>query len=139
MQAIPQIPNFGFCKDGKGKVVYFLSRESVIEDLKIFEEIANKSLGQGRWSEYDPSIIETDNYVIEDEQNLYNLLSTSKPHDDLIRSFFIEIFDHNIAVIFINLDKSIISVVNRFNDSLLRNIDENSCVFAREYDDIEDY
>lgn len=139
MQAIPQIHNFGFCKDGGGKVVYFLSRESTIEDLKIFEEIANKSLGQGRWSEYDPSIIETDNYIIEDEQNLYNLLSTSKPNDDLIRSFFIEIFDHNIVVIFINLDKLIISVVNRFNDSLLRNIDENSCVFAREYDDIEDY
>ena len=43
--------------------------------ITVIEKIANQSLGQGRWSEYDPSIVETSNYVIEDEQNIYELLS----------------------------------------------------------------
>ena len=139
MQYLSQIPNFGFTREGDGKVVYVLSRELAIGEFYIFEKIANKSLGEGQWSQYDPSIVETPSHVIEDEQNIYELLSINKHSDDLIRSFFIEILDQNIKVISINLDKAAISFINEVDESFIRNIDENSCVFAREYDHIEDY
>ena len=139
MQYLSQIPNFGFTREGDGKVVYVLSRELAIGEFYIFEKIANKSLGEGQWSQYDPSIVETPSHVIEDEQNIYELLSINKHSDDLIRSFFIEILDQNIKVISINLDKAAISSINEVDESFIRNIDENSCVFAREYDHIEDY
>ena len=139
MQYLSQIPNFGFTREGDGKVVYVLSRELAIGEFYIFEKIANKSLGEGQWSQYDPSIVETPSHVIEDEQNIYELLSINKHSDDLIRSFFIEILDQNIKVISINLDKTAISFINEVDESFIRNIDENSCVFAREYDHIEDY
>ena len=139
MQYLSQIPNFGFTREGDGKVVYVLSRELAIGEFYIFEKIANKSLGEGQWSQYDPSIVETPSHVIEDEQNIYELLSINKHSDDLIRSFFIEILDQNIKVISINLNKAAISSINEVDESFIRNIDENSCVFAREYDHIEDY
>ena len=139
MQYLSQIRNFGFTREGDGKVVYVLSRELAIGEFYIFEKIANKSLGEGQWSQYDPSIVETPNHVIEDEQNIYELLSINKHSDDLIRSFFIEILDQNIKVISINLNKAAISSINEVDESFISNIDENSCVFAREYDHIEDY
>ena len=102
MQYLSQIPNFGFAREGDGKVVYILSRELAIGEFNVIEKIANQSLGQGRWSEYDPSIVETSNYVIEDEQNIYELLSINKSSDALVRSFFIEILTKNIQLILIN-------------------------------------
>jgi len=139
MQFPYQIPNFGFTRDGEGKVVYVLSKELAIEELNILEEIANKSLGQGLWSEYDPSIVETRNYVIEDEQNIYELLSVNKFSGDQVRPFFEEILDESIKLIYINFEKSIITVISEIDDGFIKNIDENSYVFAREYDCIEDY
>jgi|TARA_B110000902_G_scaffold108514_1_gene128189 hypothetical protein len=139
MQYLSQIPNFGFTREGDGKVVYVLSRELAIGEFHIFEKIANKSLGEGQWSQYDPSIVETPSHVIEDEQNIYELLSINKHSDDLIRSFFIEILDQNIKVISINLDKAAVSSIIEVDETFIRNIDENSFVFAREYDHIEDY
>ena len=139
MQYLSQIPNFGFAREGDGKVVYILSRELAIGEFNIIEKIANQSLGQGRWSEYDPSIVETSNYVIEDEQNIYELLSINKSSDALVRSFFIEILTKNIRLILINFEKETISVVDDIDDRFIKNIDKNSYVFAREYDCIEDY
>lgn len=139
MKSPSQIPNFGFTRDGGGKVIYVLSKELAIEELNILEEIANKSLGQGLWSEYDPSIVETRNYVIEDEQNIYELLSVNKSSDDQVHVFFEEILDESIKLIHINFEKSIITVISEIDDGFIKNIDENSYVFAREYDCIEDY
>ena len=139
MQYLSQIPNFGFAREGDGKVVYILSRELAIGEFNIIEKIANQSLGQGRWSEYDPSIVETSNYVIEDEQNIYELLSINKSSDALVRSFFIEILTKNIRLILINFEKETISVIDDIDDRFIKNIDKNSYVFAREYDCIEDY
>ncbi|MDB9790116.1 hypothetical protein OAB58_01055 [Gammaproteobacteria bacterium] len=139
MQYLSQIPNFGFAREGDGKVVYILSRELAIGEFNVIEKIANQSLGQGRWSEYDPSIVETSNYVIEDEQNIYELLSINKSSDALVRSFFIEILSKNIRLILINFEKETISVIDDIDDRFIKNIDENSYVFAREYDYIEDY
>lgn len=139
MQYLSQIPNFGFAREGDGKVVYILSRELAIGEFNLIEKIANQSLGQGRWSEYDPSIVETSNYVIEDEQNIYELLSINKSSDALVRSFFIEILTKNIRLILINFEKETISVIDDIDDRFIKNIDKNSYVFAREYDYIEDY
>jgi len=139
MQYLSQIPNFGFAREGDGKVVYILSRELAIGEFNIIEKIANQSLGQGRWSEYDPSLVETSNYVIEDEQNIYELLSINKSSDALVRSFFIEILTKNIRLILINFEKETISVIDDIDDRFIKNIDKNSYVFAREYDYIEDY
>ncbi|MDA8997606.1 hypothetical protein N9J59_00930 [Gammaproteobacteria bacterium] len=139
MQYLSQIPNFGFAREGDGKVVYILSRELAIGEFNVIEKIANQSLGQGRWSEYDPSIVETSNYVIEDEQNIYELLSINKSSDALVRSFFIEILTKNIPLILINFEKETISVIDDIDDRFIKNIDKNSYVFTREYDYIEDY
>jgi hypothetical protein len=139
MQYLSQIPNFGFAREGDGKVVYILSRELAIGEFNVIEKIANQSLGQGRWSEYDPSIVETSNYVIEDEQNIYELLSINKSSDALVRSFFIEILTKNMQLILINFEKETISVIDDIDDRFIKNIDKNSYVFAREYDYIEDY
>jgi hypothetical protein len=139
MQYLSQIPNFGFIREGDGKVVYVLPRELAIGEFNIIEEIANLSLGQGRWSEYDPSIVKTSNYVIEDEQNIYELLSINKSSDALVRSFFIEILTKSIQLILINFEKETISVIDDIDDRFVKNIDKNSYVFAREYDYIEDY
>ena len=139
MEILSQIPNFGFTRDGEGKVVYVLSRELAIEDLKIIEEIANKSLGQGCWSEYDPSIVETSNHVIEDEQKIYDVLSINESSGDLVRSFFTEILAQNIKLVSINFEKATISVINEIDDIVIKDIDRSTYVFAREYDSLEDY
>jgi hypothetical protein len=120
MQGLPHIPNFGFTRDGDGKVVYVLSRELETGEFNIFEKIANKSLGEGQWSEYDPSIAETPSHVIEDEQNIYQLLSINRHSDDLIRSFFIEILDQNIKLISINLDNETVSTIDEVDDIFIR-------------------
>jgi len=139
METLSQIPNFGFTRDGEGKVVYVLSRELAIEDLKIIEDIANQSLGQGCWSEYGPSIVETSNYVIEDEQKISEILSINESSDEPVRSFFDEILAQNISLVSINFEKATISVINEVDDTFIKGIDRNSYVFAREYDCLEDY
>lgn len=138
MQYLSQVPHFGFCREGGGKVVYVLSRELEIGEFKVIEAIANKSLGKGRWSEYDPSIIETANHLIEDEQNIYKLLSINSSSNAL-HVFFIELLEKNIKVISINFENSSINNVNQISDSFINSIDKNSYIFAREYDYIDDY
>ena len=138
MEYISQVPHFGFCREGDGRVVYVLSRELEVGEHKVIEEIANKSLGKEQWSEYDPSIVETTNYLIEDEQNIYNLLSIKEP-SDLLYDFFMELLEKNVKLISVNFENSSIATLNQIDDSFLKSIDENSYVFAREYDYIDDY
>lgn len=138
MEYISQVPHFGFCRDGDGRVVYVLSRELEVGEHKVIEEIANKSLGKEQWSEYDPSIVETTNYLIEDEQNIYNLLSIKEP-SDLLYVFFMELLEKNVKLISVNFENSVIGTINQIDDSFIKNIDENSYVFAREYDHMNSY
>lgn len=138
MEYISQVPHFGFCRDGDGRVVYVLSRELEVGEHKVIEEIANKSLGKEQWSEYDPSIVETTNYLIEDEQNIYDLLSIKEP-SDLLYVFFMELLEKNVKLISVNFENLVIGTINQIDDSFIKNIDENSYVFAREYDHINSY
>jgi len=138
VEYISQVPHFGFCRDGDGRVVYVLSRELEVGEHKVIEEIANKSLGKEQWSEYDPSIVETTNYLIEDEQNIYNLLSIKEP-SDLLYVFFMELLEKNVKLISVNFENLVIGTINQIDDSFIKNIDENSYVFAREYDHINSY
>ena len=138
MEYISQVPHFGFCRDGDGRVVYVLSRELEVGEHKVIEEIANKSLGKEQWSEYDPSIVETTNYLIEDEQNIYNLLSIKEP-SDLLYDFFMELLEKNVKLISVNFENLVIGTINQIDDSFIKNIDENSYVFAREYDHMNSY
>lgn len=138
MEYISQVPHFGFCRDGDGRVVYVLSRELEVGEHKVIEEIANKSLGKEQWSEYDPSIVETTNYLIEDEQNIYNLLSIKEP-SDLLYVFFMELLEKNVKLISVNFENLVIGTINQIDDSFIKNIDENSYVFAREYDHMNSY
>ena len=138
MEYISQVPHFGFCRDGDGRVVYVLSRELEVGEHKVIEEIANKSLGKEQWSEYDPSIVETTNYLIEDEQNIYDLLSIKEP-SDLLYVFFMELLEKNVKLISVNFENLVIGTINQIDDSFIKNIDENSYVFAREYDHMNSY
>jgi hypothetical protein len=138
VEYISQVPHFGFCRDGDGRVVYVLSRELEVGEHKVIEEIANKSLGKEQWSEYDPSIVETTNYLIEDEQNIYNLLSIKEP-SDLLYVFFMELLEKNVKLISVNFENLVIGTINQIDDSFIKNIDENSYVFAREYDHMNSY
>ena len=138
MQYFSQIPHFGFCREGEGRVVYVLSRELAIGEFNVIEAIANKSLGKGQWSEYDPSIVETANYLIEDEQNIYGLLSINES-SDLLHTFFMELLENNIKVISIDFESSAVKTINQIDDSFIKSIDKNSYVFAREYDHINSY
>lgn len=138
MEYISQVPHFGFCREGDGRVVYVLSRELKIGEHKVIEEIANKSLGEGRWSEYDPSIVETSNNRIEDEQNIYELLSINES-SDLLHAFFSDLLNKNIKVILVSFENSSVATLNQVDDSFIKSIDKNSYVFAREYDYIDDY
>jgi len=138
VEYISQVPHFGFCRDGDGRVVSVLSRELEVGEHKVIEEIANKSLGKEQWSEYDPSIVETTNYLIEDEQNIYNLLSIKEP-SDLLYVFFMELLEKNVKLISVNFENLVIGTINQIDDSFIKNIDENSYVFAREYDHMNSY
>lgn len=138
MEYISQVPHFGFCRDGDGRVVYVLSRELEVGEHKVIEEIANKSLGKEQWSEYDPSIVETTNCLIEDEQNIYDLLSIKEP-SDLLYVFFMELLEKNVKLISVNFENLVIGTINQIDDSFIKNIDENSYVFAREYDHMNSY
>ena len=138
MEYISQVPHFGFCRDGDGRVVYVLSRELEVGEHKVIEEIANKSLGKEQWSEYDPSIVETANYLIEDEQNIYGLLSINES-SDLLHTFFMELLEKNIKVISINFESSAVKTINQIDNSFIKSIDKNSYIFAREYDHINSY
>jgi len=138
MQYFSQIPHFGFCREGEGRVVYVLSRVLEIEELNVIKAIADKSLGKEQWSEYDPSIVETANYLIEDEQNIYGLLSINES-SDLLHTFFMELLEKNIKVISINFESSAVKTINQIDNSFIKSIDKNSYIFAREYDHINSY
>jgi hypothetical protein len=138
VQYFSQIPHFGFCREGEGRVVYVLSRMLEIEELNVIKAIADKSLGKEQWSEYDPSIVETTNYLIEDEQNIYELLSIKEP-SDLLYVFFTELLEKNVKLISVNFENSVIGTINQIDDSFIKSIDKNSYVFAREYDHINSY
>jgi len=138
MQYFSQIPYFGFCREGEGRVVYVLSRELEIGEFNVIKDIADKSLGKEQWSEYDPSIVETTNYLIEDEQNIYDLLSIQES-SDLLYVFFMELLEKNVKLISVNLENSVIGTINQIDDSFIKSIDKNSYVFAREYDHINSY
>lgn len=138
MQYFSQIPYFGFCREGEGRVVYVLSRELEIGEFNVIKDIADKSLGKEQWSEYDPSIVETTNYLIEDEQNIYDLLSIQES-SDLLYVFFMELLEKNVKLISVNFENSTIGTINQINDSFIKSIDKNSYVFAREYDHINSY
>ena len=138
MQYFSQIPHFGFCREGEGRVVYVLSRMLEIEELNVIKAIADKSLGKEQWSEYDPSIVETTNYLIEDEQNIYGLLSINES-SDLLHTFFMELLEKNIKVISINFESSAVKTINQIDNSFIKSIDKNSYIFAREYDHINSY
>ena len=107
-------------------------------EFNVIEAIANKSLGKGQWSEYDPSIVETANYLIEDEQNIYGLLSINES-SDLLHTFFMELLEKNIKVISINFESSAVKTINQIDNSFIKSIDKNSYIFAREYDHINSY
>ena len=138
MQYFSQIPYFGFCREGEGRVVYVLSRELEIGEFNVIKDIADKSLGKEQWSEYDPSIVETANYLIEDEQNIYGLLSINES-SDLLHTFFMELLKKNIKVISINFESSAVRTINQIDNSFIKSIDKNSYIFAREYDHINSY
>ena len=131
--------HFGYRQEGDGRVLYAFNGEpdySVIEDI-VKSVYIDKYDGEIDYSEYDPSIIEVDKYLIEDTQSLTDVIESESYEEQT--SFFETVLEFNIVLIFIDMQ---IMTVEQIRLNKLKNFLNQSkdlILFAREYDHIYDY
>ena len=104
--------HFGYRQEGDGRVLYAFNGEpdySVIEDI-VKRVYIDKYDGEIDYSEYDPSIIEVDKYLIEDTQSLTDVIASESYEEQT--SFFETVLEFNIVLIFIDIRNSIKNNIN---------------------------
>ena len=136
---IGDIDHLGYRHDGNGLVLYifngevdYLATEEVIK--KVYTE---NSDGEIDCSEYDPSLINTGKFKIEDEKFLNDIIQVNSKNEKIY--FFENMLHSGVNLIFVDVAKYTIEQIQRDTIQELVNSNQNLIVFAREYDPIEDY
>lgn len=136
--------HFGFRREGGGRVVYLFNGEvdySATEQLTDTLYTDENDDGEVDFSEYDPSILDTETAgELEDELSMADLVEKIGADGPAVADFFKkEVYAQNVPVIFVDLEKKIIREVRQDNieDTIIEHGDLN--IFIREYDHLDDY
>ena len=136
--------HFGFRREGGGRVVYLFNGEvdySATEQLTDTLYTDENDDGEVDFSEYDPSILDTETVgELEDELSMADLVEKIGADGPAVADFFKkEVYAQNVPVIFVDLEKKIIREVRQDNieDTIIEHGDLN--IFIREYDHLDDY
>ena len=139
--------HFGFRREGDGRVIYLFNGEvdySATEQLTDTLYTDENDDGEVDFSEYDPSILDTETLgELEDELSIDDLIEkigTDKPSQTAIVDFFKkEVYAKQIPVILVDIAEKKIKAAGE--DEIEKVISENSNlnIFIREYDHLDDY
>ena len=136
---IGNIDHIGYRREGGGRVLYIFNDEI---DLEATEFVVNTSYtekyeGDLDHAEYDPSIIETSKYTIEDEQPISEVLG--EDNKDKSGEFFEDMLKNNVVIIFVDNENLTIEQIEENKINALVERCPNLMLYAREYDHIYDY
>ena len=134
-----EIENPGYRREGNGRVLYVFIGEIDYLATEVLVGSVYKSQFQGEidHSEYDPSIINIDEYLIEDCQQLNNIIGQNAYSRKI--SFFECLLENNILLVFVDVNSKTIEQIrsNKIKELIAKY--DDLTVFAREYDHIYDY
>lgn len=136
---IGNIDHIGYRREGGGRVLYVFNDEI---DLEATEFVVNTSYtekyeGDLDHAEYDPSIIETSKYTIEDEQPISEVLG--EDNKDKSGEFFEDMLKNYVVIIFVDNENLTIEQIEENKINALVERCPNLMLYAREYDHIYDY
>ena len=136
---IGNIDHIGYRREGGGRVLYVFNDEI---DLEATEFVVNTSYtekyeGDLDHAEYDPSIIETSKYTIEDEQPISEVLG--EDNKDKSGEFFKDMLKNYVVIIFVDNENLTIEQIEENKINALVERCPNLMLYAREYDHIYDY
>lgn len=136
---IGNIDHIGYRREGGGRVLYIFNDEI---DLEATEFVVNTSYtekyeGDLDHAEYDPSIIETSKYTIEDEQPISEVLG--EDNKDKSGEFFEDMLKNYVVIIFVDNENLTIEQIEENKINALVERCPNLMLYAREYDHIYDY
>lgn len=136
---IGNIDHIGYRREGGGRVLYIFNDEI---DLEATEFVVNTSYtekyeGDLDHAEYDPSIIETSKYTIEDEQPISEVLGEN--NKDKSGEFFEDMLKNYVVIIFVDNENLTIEQIEENKINALVERCPNLMLYAREYDHIYDY
>ena len=136
---IGNIDHIGYRREGGGRVLYVFNDEI---DLEATEFVVNTSYtekyeGDLDHAEYDPSIIETSKYTIEDEQPISEVLG--EDNKDKCEEFFEDMLKNYVVIIFVDNENLTIEQIEENKINALVERCPNLMLYAREYDHIYDY
>ncbi len=136
---IGNIDHIGYRREGGGRVLYVFNDEI---DLEATEFVVNTSYtekyeGDLDHAEYDPSIIETSKYTIEDEQSISEVLG--EDNKDKSGEFFEDMLKNYVVIIFVDNENLTIEQIEENKINALVERCPNLMLYAREYDHIYDY
>ena len=136
---IGNIDHIGYRREGGGRVLYVFNDEI---DWEATEFVVNTSYtekyeGDLDHAEYDPSIIETSKYTIEDEQPISEVLG--EDNKDKSGEFFEDMLKNYVVIIFVDNENLTIEQIEENKINALVERCPNLMLYAREYDHIYDY
>ena len=135
-------------REGDGRALYIFNGPL---DLDAFKQLVDhvyteERMGEEGCAEYDPSVITTEKYELEDETDLKKILeikdvtNLSEEENKKLFEFFEHLLWENIILIYVDVIKKTIRQI--YEDDAEEGFIENQTeivLFAREYDHVEDY
>ena len=135
-------------REGDGRALYIFNGPFDYDACKqLIEHVyTEERKGEEGCSEYDPSVITTEKYELEDETDLKKILeikdvtNLSEEENKKLFEFFEHLLWENIILIYVDVIKKTIRQI--YEDDAEEGFIENQTeivLFAREYDHVEDY
>ena len=136
---IGNIDHIGYRREGGGRVLYVFNNEIDWEatEFVVNTTYTDKYEGDLDHAEYDPSIIETSKFIIEDEQPISEVLG--KDNKDKSGEFFEDMLKNYVVIIFVDNENLTIEQIEENKINALVERCPNLMLYAREYDHIYDY
>ncbi len=136
---IGNIDHIGYRREGGGRVLYVFNNEIDWEatEFVVNTTYTDKYEGDLDHAEYDPSIIETSKFIIEDEQSISEVLG--KDNKDKSGEFFEDMLKNYVVIIFVDNESLTIEQIEENKINALVERCPNLMLYAREYDHIYDY
>ena len=135
-------------REGDGRALYIFNGPLDLDACKQLVDYVytEERMGEEGCAEYDPSVITTEKYELEDETDLKKILeikdvtNLSEEENKKLFEFFEHLLWENIILIYVDVIKKTIRQI--YEDDAEEGFIENQTeivLFAREYDHVEDY
>jgi len=138
------IENFGYRREGDGRVIYIYDGEMSFTAASYIEELAYTETYEDEdgeehidMAQYDPSFVNFGNHEVTDVEPLAEHIDEDDSQAKI--AFFQEALDANIFLFLIDINKNIIYQLDEGNLEELLDSRYDLTLFAREYDHGYDY